>query len=865
MMRTSDDDAHSRAQASDLALDVALVCNRPGDAERRASPDLEDIDECDEQFVSSESPVAGRGSPSKESVWLGKGGNPRSPQSAPRPPPRYRREGKAKQVGEGLKEAGDDEAMVAIYRSPNPLPLRPSDPPPDPVWDAARTIELCVHRLREVRGSSISSVSGPSSPKAQLPPALELMEMGQDSRSNAELSRRVSFERVSELAEEARRARAEEAKAKEEAKSLRAGLEELAKQSATWREERHLHEASIEGLQAAHTHALQCVAEYQVTIPLLQAKMTSLKADNRELHSLLARRTEEWQAHAKEQAAQLEFAEAKLAGLARRASDAENRAAASEKVAVRHAVVANEVASKVAGAEERAARIEAEAKRMQGATAAASLAAATELDEEVAGLARDYKELQWRTAALTERCAAQQRELEALREEKHAWRGGSSSMLEAREVREASSPSSPCGPSSPHGIPASPLVPLPPVPGSPPRLVTTPGSPAAAKAADGGLTDRGDTDYVAAVAVHKPQAVAMVLKVLEGEDCDETEGIDGEGAASGAIGALRWLVAEETRTEGNVPGYIRNVEARRTPPNVEARFPAPPEVEARFPTPPTSPNVGAALGASRPATPCPATPVQRAASPVASPATPVHRVGWDSPRPTSPHRALKAPSHPRPSDAVLARLGEPEPRASPGRAVEGQRDAGPRSSSGAPASSNLGSSSIPSSSRLAALSLTPAAIRASRALSSPFSVLVERLSSPTAAAASAPAASAAAASAAATTEATTTEATTTGAAASTVPPRRLSPPPGRASPPLAARAQSFASRGARRSAAAARDAALREEVRQQLAKLQAVEEAGRALGDLGLEAEALERVELEQVLDVFVERAEADDEEPLVV
>ena len=79
------------------------------------------------------------------------------------------------------------------------------------------------------------------------------------------------------------------------------------------------------------------------------------------------------------------------------------------------------------------------------------------------------------------------------------------------------------------------------------------------------------------------------------------------------------------------------------------------------------------------------------------------------------------------------------------------------------------------------------------------------------------------------------------------------------------RAQSFASRGARRTAAAARDAALREEVRQQLAKLQAVEEAGRALGDLGLEAEALERVELEQVLDVFVERAEADDEEPLVV
>lgn len=823
-MHPSDDHAHSRAQETDLALDVASVCSRPDNAERRASPDLEDIDDC-EQFVSLDSTVAGRGSPSKESVWLGKGDNSRYSQSAPRPPPRYRREGKAREVGEGLKEAGDDEAMVAIYRSSNPSPLRPSDPPPDPVWDAARTIELCVHRLREVRGSSIS---GPDSHKAQLPPALELMDMGQDSRLNAELSRRVSLERVSELAEEARRARAEEAKAKEEAESLRSGLEELAKQSAAWREERHLQEASIEGLQAAHTHALHRAAEYQVTIPLLQAKITSLKADNRELHSLLARRTEEWQAHAKEQAAQLEFAEAKLAGLARRASDAEQRAAASEKVAVRHAVVANEVASKVAGAEERAARIEAEAKRMQGATAAASLAAATQLDEEVAGLARDYKELQWRTAALTERCAAQQRELEALREEKHAMRG-SSSMLEAREVREASSPSSP----SMRDIPASPLVPLPPVPGSPPKLVATPGSPAAAKAADGGLTDQEDTDYVAAVAVHKPQAVAMVLKVLEGDDGDENEGIDGEGAASGAIGALRWLVAEETRTEGNVPGYIRSV-------------------EARFPTPPASPAVGAALGAARAASPSPATPVQHRAP---SPATPVHRVGWDSPHPTSPPPALKAPSHPRPSDAVLARLGEPEPRASPGRALEGQRDSGPRSSSGAPASSNLGSTSVPSSSRLAALSLTPAAIRASRALSSPFSVLVERLSSPTAPATSAPAASAPA----------TTEATTTTAAASAVPPRRLSPPPGRASPPLAARAQSFASRGARRSAAAARDAALREEVRQQLAKLQAVEEAGRALGDLGLEAEALERVGLEQVLDAFVERAEADDEAPLVV
>jgi hypothetical protein len=60
---------------------------------------------------------------------------------------------------------------------------------------------------------------------------------------------------------------------------------------------------------------------------------------------------------------------------------------------------------------------------------------------------------------------------------------------------------------------------------------------------------------------------------------------------------------------------------------------------------------------------------------------------------------------------------------------------------------------------------------------------------------------------------------------------------------------------------------LREEVRQQLAKLQAVEEAGRALGDLCLEADALEAVGLEEVLDVFVERAEAADvgDDPLVV
>jgi len=269
------------------------------------------------------------------------------------------------------------------------------------LWDAARTIELCVHRLREVRGSSISGVGGGCSPLF-LPPHLERRssfdleppDMGQDSTSNGELSRRMSFEGASELADEARRARAHEAKAKDEAESLRSGLEELAKQSAAWREERHLQEASIEGLQAAHTHALHRAAEYQVTIPLLQAKITSLKTDNHELHSLLARRTEEWQAHATEQAAQLDLAEAKLAGLLRRASDAENRAAASEKVAVRHAVVANEVASKVAGVEERSAKVEAEAKRMQGATAAASLAAATELDTEVLGLARDYKELQ---------------------------------------------------------------------------------------------------------------------------------------------------------------------------------------------------------------------------------------------------------------------------------------------------------------------------------------------------------------------------------------------------------------------------------------------------------------------------------------
>ena len=115
-------------------------------------------------------------------------------------------------------------------------------------------------------------------------------------------------------------------------------------------------------------------------------------------------------------------------------------------------MVANEVASKVAGVEERAAKIEAEAKRMQGATAAASLAAATELDTEVVGLARDYKELQWHTAALTERCALQQRELEALREEKYAMRG-SPLMREMRELCDASSPSSP----SRGGIVASPL------------------------------------------------------------------------------------------------------------------------------------------------------------------------------------------------------------------------------------------------------------------------------------------------------------------------------------------------------------------------------------------------------------------------
>ena len=807
-----DDDASSRADSADLAFDVGSVHCLPDFAEQ---PDLEDIDEYNYEHTSLDLTVAGGGSPGEGAVWLGKGDTPRYPQSAPRPPPRYRREGKAREVGEGLKEAGDDEAMVAIYRSSNGSPA----PTQDPVWDAARTIELCVHRLREVRGSSISGVSGRGSPAAPLflQPNLERRssfdleppDMGQDSRSNGELSRRMRFE--GELADEARRARAQEAKAKDEAESLRSGLEELAKQSAAWREERHLQEASIEGLQAAHTHALHRAAEYQVTIPLLQAKITSLKTDNHELHSLLARRTEEWQAHAKEQAAQLDLAEAKLAGLARRASDAENRAAASEKVAVRHAVVANEVASKVAGVEERAAKVEAEAKRMQGATAAASLAAATELDTEVVGLARDYKELQWRTAALTERCALQQRELEALREEKYAMRGSpSTSMREMREVREmreltdASSPSSP----SMRGIVASPLVPLASVPGSPPKLVPTPGSLSAGKAvldrAEGliarGLPDQGDTDYVAAVAVHKPQAVAMVLKVLEGEDWAELDDIDGEdGASSGAIGALRWLVAEESRTEGSVPGYIRNV-------------------EARFPTPPASPAISAPRGAS------------------ASPATPVHRAGWDqsSPRQSSPHPASPAPSHTRPSDAVLARLGEAEPRASPGRALEGQRQSGPLSS-GSSSSSDLGSISLPSSSRLAALSLAPAAMRTGRAISSPFSVLVERLSSPTAAPA--------------------------GTGASAAPARRVSPP-------LAVRAQSFAPGGARRSAAAARDAVLREEVRQQLAKLQAVEEAGRALGDLGLEPDALEAVGLVEVLDVFVERlspsADADDA-PLVV
>ena len=247
-----------------------------------------------------------------------------------------------------------------------------------------------------------------------------------------------------------------------------------------------------------------------------------------------------------------------------------------------------------------------------------------------------------------------------------------------------------------------------------------------------------------------------------------------------------------------MPGYIRNV-------------------EARFPTPPASPAIGA-----------------RGASP--SPATPVHRAGWDqsSSHQSSPHPASTAPSHPRPSDAVMARLAEEEPRASPGRALEAQRQSGAPLSSGSSSSSDLGSisiPSIPSSSRLAALALAPAAVRTGRAISSPFSVLVERLSSPTA---------------------------PPGTGASAVPTRR-------ASPPLALRAQSFASCGARRSAAAARDAVLREEVRQQLAKLQAVEEAGRALGDLGLEADDLEAVGLEEVLDVFVERAVEADEAPLVV
>ena len=205
-----DDAASSRADSADLAFDVGSVHCLPDFAEQ---PDLEDIDEYNYEHTSLDLTVAGGGSPGEGAVWLGKGDTPRYPQSAPRPPPRYRREGKAREVGEGLKEAGDDEAMVAIYRSSNGSPA----PTQDPVWDAARTIELCVHRLREVRVSSISGVSGRGSPKAQLkfsPPALELTDMGQDSRSKAELSRRVSFERVSELADEARRARAEEAKAK---------------------------------------------------------------------------------------------------------------------------------------------------------------------------------------------------------------------------------------------------------------------------------------------------------------------------------------------------------------------------------------------------------------------------------------------------------------------------------------------------------------------------------------------------------------------------------------------------------------------------------------------------------------------------
>lgn len=725
---------------SDLALDVRTVRSLPEFAQQ--PDDAEDIGT--HGLPRSGVDLRVGLPPGGGAVWLGGEDSPISPKLGhsppPRPPPRYRREGKAREVGEGLKEAGDDEAMVATYRE------KP-EAPQETAWDAARKIELCVHRLREVRSSSLSGLTGllsdASASLSPLPPDMEEEPAdAEHSMSNGAVDLAAPrLDGASVLADEARRARAQEAKAKEEADSLREGL---AKQSVAWREERHLQEASIEGLQAAHTHALHRAAEYQVTIPLLQAKITLLKTDNRELHSLLARRTEEWQTHATDQAALLEAGEVKLAGVELRASDAENRAAASEKVAVRHAVVANEVASKVAGVEERAANIEAEAKRKEGASAAASLAAATELDAEVVKLARDYKELQWRTAALTERCALQQLEIETLREEKYAKRRSRPVSPSMRELVDAS-PSTRCTAASPL-VPVTTAVPGSPLAGSPRGGTPVPmtGSPLSGKAVSKGLPDAGD--YGAAVAVHKPKAVAKVLKVLKGDWAEDEDSASG----SGALGALRWLVAEESRTEGNVPGYIRHAVAAHSPT---------PATRSRLPH--TAPSACRGRGSAE--------------------AIGVHRAGWDqssltppSPPPTPPRRChiedgVDRDAEMHGSDARVGctgRTGQSLPQSS-------GSSSSPNSASPASRLSTLYSPVPPR---------TQPAMR-SRPMSSPFSVL-ERLS-PTAL--------------------SLREAGTVGA-------------------PVTARAQSFAPSGVRRSAATARDAVLREEVRQQLAKLQAVKE-----------------------------------------
>ncbi len=334
----------------------------------------------------------------------------------PRPPPRYRREKEKMEAAQVLKQLGDDEAA----RGADFRPYSPVEGAEGKIWDAARTIEQCVQRLRELRSAQSPEAWRQSVADASPWPAAKgsddegLIAETNDlqivindgaprimSRSESEMA----------LAEEERR----RFEAEEEMVALRTGLEVLARQSAAWREERHLQEASIEGLQSAHKHALQRIAEYQLVIPLMRLKMASLRADNRELHALLERRTEESRMHSAQQDAQLAAAAAQVAEAERRASDAEKRAAASEKVAVRHAVVANEVASKVAGVERSAAKAEVEIKRKQQAAAAASLAAAAELDAETARLAREYEEMRRSTAAMMERCARQRREIEALR------------------------------------------------------------------------------------------------------------------------------------------------------------------------------------------------------------------------------------------------------------------------------------------------------------------------------------------------------------------------------------------------------------------------------------------------------------------